>query len=89
MTKCKDCKGTGRDSVPYGERCERCNGTGQNARLWQVRLPYQTPFLRSDMELIELAVKESGIVGNRSFYGEDALAAKAYLVRLGFTVEVM
>jgi len=89
MTKCKNCNGTGRDHVPYSERCERCNGKGQNARLWRVQPPDQTPLLRSDIELIELAVEESGIVGNPSFYGEDALAAKAYLVRLGFTVEVM
>ena len=25
---CPDCKGTGRDLVPYGERCDRCSGEG-------------------------------------------------------------
>ena len=89
MTKCKNCNGTGRDNVPYGERCERCNGTGQNALLWRVQKPEGNPFFCSDYELVRLAVREGGIVGNPSFYGEDALAAKAYLVRLGFTVEVM
>lgn len=26
--KCEDCGGTGRDRVPYGERCDSCNGDG-------------------------------------------------------------
>lgn len=25
---CPDCKGAGRDLVPYGERCDRCSGEG-------------------------------------------------------------
>ena len=89
MTKCKDCKGTGRDNVPYGERCERCNGTGQDARLWRVQKPKGNPFFCSDYELVRLALEQAGFIGNPSFYGEDALAAKAYLARFDFSVEVM
>jgi len=26
--KCPDCKGTGKDNVPYGEKCDTCDGEG-------------------------------------------------------------
>jgi len=29
MEKCSDCNGTGRDNVPYGERCDECDGKGE------------------------------------------------------------
>lgn len=61
----------------------------ESFRLWRVQRPDAPPHLRSDLELFELADRESNIMGNPSFRGKTTFAARSYLKRLGFSVELI